>query len=598
MKKVVLFSVLILSLCSTIFVVTANFKQITSGFDVPEDGKGGYVNISYSSLFSVDHVSFDNNELTILSKTQRCGMIAMGTVAQVGSGNKYSPVVKVNKFNLADMTSFSESYPINLADMIDKHAPYSIMDAVKLGDVIGTNETDPRLETIQDKYPKAFQVQYGEVSVDSRGMFVTYGFGSYALTAFSESRRIDWVPGLLANYYANDVLTTERVDFGGDEYKLLPWGIDFYNAKRKTITLPVGCNRKDLKNQFYKEIAYVTHGMDGKIVNQTIVKFDFTKDHEFIDLVENVETGEKQLVAILGNRMYMGKQNDPEPNKFTLLVLNPDGSQKLLKNFQHGLKGTEFMPVCVFLNGDVTYVLSRNKLTSTLETFVFDAAGELSIQKSPYADLMAMTYGNKAAAMGFTAGSQKYKPLGLYKLASGNMLIVADDVHMESVPNPDFVAGSTTTSSTISVPRYKNLVGFEYTVTGECKGQYVIDKGYNNVTIPTPIEKIIIKENRLILLSVDKRLDIKNPAITRRALVQNKQFILNGCNEACKPAIFDFDTKAKTAAVSKILDPSFVTLYGTGSFVLLNNESGVAYYGIKSSIPATQVEYLVDVISF
>jgi len=598
MKKTILFGGLLVTLSSAIFVITGNFKQITSGYNIPAAEKGNYVSPhTYSQLLEIDDVNFDGTELTILSKTQRLGMVAMGSVAQVGSGNKYSPVVKVNKFNLTDMTSISESYPINLADLMDKQAPYSIMDAVNLGDVIGTNTDDPRLATIQAKYPKAFQMDAGQASSNSYGINVSYGFGSYNFTYYGATKKIDWVPGGLANYYTKDVITPERVNFGGAEYKIFPWGIDFYNEKRRTITLPIGCNRKDLKNQFYKEIAYVTHNFDGKIINQTIVKFDFTKDHEFIDMVDNLETGEKQLVCILGNKMYMGKQNDPEPNKFTLLVLNPDGSQKLLKNFQHGVKGTEFIPVCAFLNGDMTYVVSRNKLTSTLETFVFDAAGELTIQKSQYADLMAMTYGNKSAAMGFTAGSQKYKPLGLYKLTSGNMLLVADDVHMESAPNPDYVVGSTM-STTISVPRYKNLVAFEYTPAGECKGQYVIDKGYNNTTIPTPIEKVIIKDSRLILMSVDKRMDITNPAVTLRGLVKNNQFVLNGCNEACKPAIFDFDMKAKTAGVSKVSDPTFITLYGTGSYVLLNNEAGVAYYGIKSNALETQVEFQVNVISF
>jgi len=593
MKKTILFSGLIVILSSAIFLITGNFKQITSGFDIPLDGKGDYVSVKHSQLLTIGAVDFNGTELTIFSKAQRLGMIAMGNVAQVGSGNKYSPVIEVNKFDLKGMTSLSENYPINLADITDKTAAYSIMDAVKLGDVIGTNVDDPRLATIQAKYPKAFEPNAGAISNNSEGMFVTYGFGSYTLTSYTEAQQYSY--NHLATFNTNKVLTSERVSFGGEEYKLFPWGIDFYNEQRKTITLPVGCNRKDLKNQFYKEIAYVTHGLDGKIVNQTIVKFDFTKDHEYIDLVDNVETGEKQLVCILGNKMYMGKQNDPEPNKFTLLVLNPDGSQKLLKNFQHGLKGTEFIPVCAFLNGDITYVVSRNKLTSTLETFVFDAAGELTIQKSQYTDLMAMTYGNKSAAMGFTAGSQKYKPLGVYKLASGNLLLVADDVYTESVPNPDYVAGTTSLNATINVPRYRNVTAFEYTPKGECKGQYVVNKGYNNTTIPTPVEKVIIKDNRFILLSVDKRLDVLNPAVPN---IRINQFVLTGCNEACKPAVFDFDTQAKTAGVSKVLDPAFVTLYGTGSFFLLANESGAAYYGIKTGTPATQVEYQVHVIEF
>lgn len=598
MKKTILFGGLLLSLSSAIFVITGGGKQMTSGYDIPDKGKGTFVNDNFNRFLSIDAVDFDGNELTILSKTQRLGMIAMGNVAQVGSGNKYSPVVKANKFNLASSTTLAESYPINLADIMDKTASYSIMDAVKLGDVIGTNTDDPRLSTIQAKYPNAFQSGAGQASSTTDGMTVSYYFGSYGFSVYKQIKKIGVGDTEISNYYIRNTITPERVNFGVEEYKLFPWGLDFYNEKRKTVTMPVGCNRKDLKNQFYKEIAYVTHGLDGKIINQPIVKFEFTKDHEYIDMVDNVETGEKQLVCILGNKMYMGKQNDPEPNKFTLLVLNPDGSQKLLKNFQHGLKGTEFIPVFAFLKGDVTYVVSRNKLAATLETFVFDAAGELTIQKSPYADLMAMTYGNKSAAMGFTAGSQNYRPLALYNLASGNMLLITDDVHMESVPNPKYdPASAGTVSTTISVPRYKNVVAFEYTPAGECKGQYVIYKDFNNITIPTTIEQILVKDNRVLILSVDKVLNVKNRLLP--FLTANNQFILGGCNEACKPAIFDFDTKARTTNIYKAVDPLFITLYGTGSYVFFNNNSGIAYYGVKmDNTSTTKIEFEVNSIEF
>jgi hypothetical protein len=601
MKKILLLGGCILSLSSAILVITGNFQSITSGYFLPEFNKGKFVmnqqitplNFSANNLYqTIDNVDFDGKMLTILSKTQRLGMIAMGKVAEIGSGNSYSPVVMVDKFDIDNSISMHESYPINLADIMYKNAPYSIMDAVHLGSVIGTNTNDSSLATIASKYPKAFQTETGISSNKKDTIQASYFFGSYTLTSLSFTKSLD-IQKELQTYETRNVITPERVNFGGGEYKLFPWNIDFYNAKRNTIIVPVGCNRKELKDQYYKEIAYVTHDFNGKIVNQTIVKFEYTKDHEFISLVDNVETGEKQLVAILGKRMYMGKQNDPVVNKFTLLVLNPDGTQKLLKDFQYGLKPREFEPAFAFMKGDITYIVSRNKLTSTLETFVFDATGELTIQKQPSADLFAKTYGNKNGAMSFLAGSQSYKPFGLYKLSSGNMVLLTDDIRIETIPNPNAQPGSTNT--TLNQNRYDNLIAFEFTPAGACNGQYVMYKNFQYTKTPTFIENVILKENRLLIMTLDKDKYVGNPFINA---IHNNQIVALGCREACKPALFDVNITNKTVDVTKPLNPMFITLYGTQSYFLLNDNSGISYYGCIIGNTNNAIEFQVNTMKF
>jgi hypothetical protein len=600
MKKILFLSGTMLLLCSAIFVVTGNFLQLTSGYIIPARGMGKFVNES-SQLYNlspnnpyltIDDVDFDGQNITILSKTQRLGLITQGSVAQIGSGNSYSPVVKKNQFDLVNNKAIAESYPINLVDITGKTAPYSIMDAMSLGSVIGTNETDPRLSMVQQTLPKAFQTDAGTASISRDTLEVSYFFGSYTFSSCRLTKRLDQYKEL-QTYETRNVITPERVNFGGGEYKLFPWNVDFYNAKKNTVIVPVGCNRKDLKNEFYKEIAYVTHGSDGKILTQTIVKFEYTKDHEFINLVDNAATGEKQLVAILGNRMYMGKQNDPTINKFTLLVLNPDGTQKLLKDFQYGLKPREFMPIFAFLNGDKTYIVSRNKLTETLETFVFDSNGELTIQKITRDQLNGISFGNKGAAMSFLAGAQDYKVLGLYKLASGNIALIADDIHVESIPNPNATPG--TMNQTLNINRYKNLVAFEFTPAGECKGQYIIYKNFYATLTPTYIENVLVKENRIILLTLDKTKSILNPYLNA---LHNNAFILKGCRELCKPAIMDIDFSKNLVGIIKPTDPMFVNLYGTGSYFLLNDNTGISYFGVRSDAPAPNFEFQVNTFMF
>lgn len=600
MKKILLLSAILVSLCSAIFVINGKYEVITSGYKIPERGKGKFamndkvppLNFTLNNLYqTIDNVSFDGNNITILSKAQRLGLITMGSVAQIGSGNTYSPVVMVDNFDIENSLSKHESFPINLADLLNKTAPYSIMDAVSLGSVIGTNTDDLALTDIKAKYPKAFLpiVQSSTSSTDT--LMVSYYFGSYAITSYKYSKGLD-ESKQLETYQTKNAVTQERVDFGGAEYKLFPWGIDFYNEKGNTVTVPVGCNRKDLKNQFYKEFAYVTHSATGKIINQPILKFDFTKDHEYISLVENAQTGEKQLVAILGNKMYMGKQNDPEPNKFTLVVLNPDGSLKLKKDFQYGLKGREFMPAFAFMNGDITYVVSRNKLTSTLETFVFDAAGEFTIMKQPSADIYARTYGNRNGAMSFLAGSQKYKPFATKKLASGNVVLLTNDEFDETIPNPNAKPGDM--NQTFKINRYKNVIAFEFTPTGECVGQFVQFKEFQHTKTPTYIEEIIVKNDKIIILTLDKDKSIINPLLSA---LHNDQMLEKGCKPLCKPAVIEFNFTDKSLSISKA-DPMFITLYGTQSYFLLNDNAGIAYYGYVTGKPSNECDFQVNVIKF
>jgi hypothetical protein len=615
MKKILFLSGSLLLLCSAIFVVTGNFQTLTSGFNIPVHGAGKFLTglpqlynfIPKNPYLSIDDVDFDGQNITILSKTHRLGLITQGTVAQIGSGNSYSPVIIKNQFDIVNNKVLAEAYPINLVDITGKTTPYSVIGATNLGTVVGTNETDPRLSVIQQKIPNAFPSDAGSASVWRDTLQVNYYFSSYTISACRLTKKLDQFSRELETYESKNVITPERVEFGGGEYKLFPWMVDFYNPKNNTVILPIGCNRKELKNQFYKEIAYVTYGSDGKILKQAIVKFDYTKDHEFISLADNAATGEKQLVAILGNRMYMGKQNDPAINTFTLLVLNPDGTQKLLKNFQYGLKPREFWPVFAFLNGDKTYVVSRNKLSATLETFVFDANGDFTIQKITRDELNGVTFGNKNAGMGFTAGASDYKMLSLYKLASGNIALIADDKYVESVPNPNATPG--TMNQTMNIFRYKNLVAFEFTPAGECKGQYIIYKNFYGTLTPTYIENVIVKDNRIIILTLDKTKSILNPYLSA---LQNNTFISKGCKELCRPAVMDFNFANTSVNIAKPADPMFINLYGTGSYFLLNDNSGISYFGIKSDAqlqaeaqiqakdpaPAPNFEFQVNTIIF
>lgn len=601
MKKTILLGGIFLSLSSAIFVLTGNFASINSGYLIPDAGKGKAIvnanppalNFSTSNLFqTIDDVDFDGKKITIVSKTQRLGVLSNASIAQIGAGNSYFPVVMIDKFDVESNLSTHESLPVNLVDIINKPIAYKIMDADNSGIVIGTNEDDIRIQTIESNYPQAFLTNVGSASKSRDTMKVSYFFGSYSLAAYTWTKKLD-AQKELQTYEVKNILNPERVDFGGAEYKLFPWGISFYNEKRNTVTVPVGCNRKDLKNQFYKEFAYVTHGFDGKIVNQTIVKFDYTKDHEFIKLVDNAATGEKQLVAILGNKMYMGKQNDPAVNKFTLLVLNPDGTQKLLKDFQYGLKAREFMPAFAFMNGDLTYVVSKNKLNSSIETFVFDAKGELTIQKQSSVDLFAKTYGNKNGAMSFVAGSQAYVPFGLKILSSGNMVLLTDDVYSESVPNPNAKPGDM--NQTLSESRYRNVIAFEFTPAGECTGQYVLFKNFSHIKTPTCVEEIIMKDNKIFLLTLDKNEAIENPIINA---IHNNQIVTKGCREACRPALFSINLTDKKVDVIKPLDPLYINLYGTQSYYLLNDKSGVVYYGFITGRTTNAFEFQVNSMKF
>jgi len=596
MKKYILCGTLLVAVTTgAIFKINSEFPITSTIHQLQPANKGEYLLKDFTAQNSIDGFAVVNNNIEIYSKSQRFGM----AVAGVGSGNKYSPIVNVSKFNFEAGTSQLEQYPLNLSHFTGKSVPYEIIDPTTKG-TLGSNTTDFAYEDIKSKYPQCFNftTALSKASItDKPELVCNIKFVSFDLSSSIKKSTIDYNGTWVVTNPVTTIVPTPPTFEG--EHKILAWA-SLFNATENNITVVAGANRKDLKNQCFKEMAYVTYNAEGKIISQVDQKFDFTKDHEFFGLAANLDNGAKQVVAILGDRMYMGKQNDPEPCKYTILALNPDGSKLLSATFKYGVKNGEFKPQQAYIKSGKVYLITRNNSISGIEIFSIDAAGSLNkISSVAYADLMVASYGtlgngnaNKGFGM-FTPSPLQHKLIAVKQLQNGNMVFVMDEVSTESVATTDPMTGA---AATINVNRYTTIVGLELTAEGRFVAQYIFQKDSRTIQTPTTVENVFIVNNKVVIMTVDKIATIKN--FDKQRFSDLNTYATKGCKEQCSPTVFTIDSESKKTLTMRPSEPLFVTLYGTGSYVLVNNNKDVLYVGIKNDGNPNAIEYKVVKFTF
>lgn len=564
-------------------------------------GKGEYVYKQHPFTHSIEGFKLVGNTLEVYGRSQRLGLIA---TTGFSNGNKYSPVVQVSSFDLDTGVPSLQSFPVHISDLMNQELSYTVFDAFSKKN-IGSDKTDVRVAEIIKKYPSAFpSLEKTALRPEVNYMEIAPRFSAYDINTVTQTQNIDSLLSSGRWSYRtkrNKVTVEKRPPFEG-EYKDVPWEQNVYNPTQKNFTYVIGANRKELKNQFYKEIAYITVDENGKLLNQPTVKFDYTKEHWYFALANNVEQSTQQVVAVLGDKSFMGKQNDPVKCKYNVVALNPDGSLFLTKEFVYGEKKIEFNPTASFVKNNKLYLISLNNTKATFDLFVFDAVGEMTVESIAASDVAAMTYANgnmgvaKSLGLTYVAGRPDYKQLGIYTLENGNTMLLLESVLKKSIPNPNPSTPGTMGSGFIDEITYKALVGLEFSNDGKLKGQYIVNKEFTNDKSPTTIEEVVVVQNKLLLLTVDKAFPYKN--LAKQNFTDVNTYLLKGCEEQCKPALIVLHTDEKKVLVNKPIENTFITLYGTGSYILQKEKNTVIYVGMKDGLPSDQIEIQVCTFAF